>query len=385
MAIFLRNWKNTPKGEQQQTKQTEISHTEQHQAKEIKSIPPEVSQHLKTSEQKELKKENKEEIKNEQPKQTKEQKEITIPKYELQPFPESEIVHVRDIVKRIDPSEIYEDYQQIGEGGMGCIFRVKRKSDKFKVVLKRMKYYRFDRANLLNEIRMMKKYQHKNIIHFIDCYLNWGVIWIAMEYMNAGTLNDLVLYHDQCPMTEYMISYVIHEVANALTYLHSFHCIHRDIKSDNIFLKKDGSVKIGDFGLAVQLLSSHSTRSDKVGTSFWMSPEVIKEEEYNEKVDIWGLGVLCYEMVEGYPLYFEKNAVMATLTISSKGAPPLDEKKYISPAFKELIQSCVEYEPSKRPSAQQILEHEFIQWGDNEEKKLCLISCIQQVRKLMYD
>ena len=391
MAIFVRNWKQTSKGEHKQSEQKEISHTQQHEVQSIPGIPPEVFKQLTdsgiTSAEMEQHKGIIQDVLqanqsgNKQPINQIQTKQYMLPKY--QQSSGSDIIRIREIVTKTDPNDLYDDFKLIGEGGMGSVFTVKRKSDHSVIVLKKLKYHSIDKAQLVNEITLVKKYRHQNIVQFIDCYLHSGIVWIGMEYMNGGTLKDLLVYQKEYPLSEQVISYIIHEIANAVFYLHSYNCLHRDIKSDNIFLTQDGTIKLGDFGLAVQLQSSNATRSDKVGTVFWMAPEVIRSNPYSTKIDIWSLGVVMIEMIEGYPFYYSMNDLVASIIIATKGAPPLQHPEKYSPCFVQLIENCLEYDPEKRWNASEIVNHEFIQCDNCDEKKNCFIQYMKCIHDIM--
>ncbi|XP_029815423.1 serine/threonine-protein kinase PAK 1-like [Manacus vitellinus] len=157
------------------------------------------------------------------------------------------------------------------------------------------------KEQIVDELLVMRDNKHPNIVNYLDSYLVRDKLWIVMEYLDGGSLSDVV---KEISMSEGMMAAVSRECLQALAFLHCHQVIHRDLKGDNILLGMDGSVKLADFGLAARITPEQSKRSSVVGTAHWMAPEYLTKEEYGPKVDIWALGITVIEMLEGEPPYF---------------------------------------------------------------------------------
>jgi len=230
-----------------------------------------------------------------------------------------------DLVNPEDPNLVYSNLHKIGEGGVGVIYSGLNIKTNNVVAIKQIQMKKGEIDSLVNEMAIMKNSMHPNIVEFKDAYLSHKILWVAMEFMDAGCLTDILEEYDNFKLTESQIAKICQDTLNALSFVHRHHCIHRDIKSDNILINRKGEIKLADFGFSVQLTKKISFRSSVIGTPYWMAPEMIKGEQYDTSVDNWSLGIMMMEMCEGQPPYIEYPPLRALFLISTKGIPPLNE------------------------------------------------------------
>lgn len=202
----------------------------------------------------------------------------------------------------------------------------------------------------------MQRLDHPNIVKYIDTIRSSSYLYIALEYMESGSLSSVVKAFG---CDEARSALYISQVLKGLKYLHNQGVLHRDLKAANILTNKKGNVKLADFGVAIKL-SSESNNDDIpiLGSPFWMAPEIIEMNPPTSACDIWSIGCIVIELLTGSPPYFHLPAPAALYRIATDVHPPLPDS--ISPALQDFIMLCFHKEPAMRATAAKLLEHPWI-------------------------
>ncbi|XP_026885531.1 serine/threonine-protein kinase PAK 5 isoform X1 [Electrophorus electricus] len=262
------------------------------------------------------------------------------------------------VVNPGDPREYLDNFLKIGEGSTGIVCIATEKHSGKQVAVKKMDLRKQQRRELLfNEVVIMRDYHHENVVDMYNSYLVGDELWVVMEFLEGGALTDIVTH---TRMNEEQIATVCLSVLKALSYLHMQGVIHRDIKSDSILLTSDGRIKLSDFGFCAQVSKEVPKRKSLVGTPYWMAPEVISRLPYGTEVDIWSLGIMVIEMVDGEPPYFNEPPLQAMRRIRDNLPPRLKESHKVSSVLRAFLDLMLVREPSQRATAQELLQHPFL-------------------------
>ncbi|XP_061119351.1 serine/threonine-protein kinase PAK 5-like [Conger conger] len=314
------------------------------------------------------------------------------PSYPLQgPYPPPSWVSGSDRVARVsheqfraalqlvvspgDPRDYLADFVKIGEGSTGVVFIATETHSGKRVAVKKMDLRKQQRRELLfNEVVIMKDYHHKNVVDLYDSYVVDDELWVVMEFLEGGALTDIVTH---TRMNEEQIATVCLSVLRALSYLHTQGVIHRDIKSDSILLTSDGRIKLSDFGFCARVSGEVQKRRSLVGTPYWMAPEVISRVPYGPEVDIWSLGVMIIEMVDGEPPYFNEPPLQAMRRIRDNLPPRLKDSQKVSPILRAFLDLMLVREPSQRATAQELLRHPFLKLSGTSS---CILPLMRHFR-----
>lgn len=264
-----------------------------------------------------------------------------------------------DFLNPEDPTKVFGKLTKLDEGSSGTVYKGVHNKTNQKCAIKVIQIKADTKLDTLeNEIAMMESCRHENIVEYIGAYSHNQDLWIVMELMSGGKLTDLLL---NTHFSEPEIACVCKYCLVALKFLHDGQRIHRDIKSDNVLLGADGTVKLADFGFCAELTSAADKRRSVVGTPYWMAPEVIRGVDYDTKVDIWSLGIMALEMADGEPPLLDLPPLRALFIIATQPPPTLREPEKWSSTFKDFLAAALAKSPQKRASADELLQHPFVQ------------------------
>ncbi|KAF3341059.1 Serine/threonine-protein kinase TIO [Carex littledalei] len=253
-----------------------------------------------------------------------------------------------------------EDYHVlglVGEGSFGKVYKGRRKTSfqtvAMKFILKHGKTEK-DLHNLRQEIEILRKLKHENIIEMLDAFETPQEFCVVTEFAQ-GELFE-VLEDDKC-LPEEQVQAIAKQLVKALHYLHSNRIIHRDMKPQNILISSGSVVKLCDFGFARAMSVNTVVLRSIKGTPLYMAPELVQEQPYNHTADLWSLGVILYELYVGQPPFYT-NSVYALIRHIVKD--PVKYPDTMSTHFKNFLKGLLNKNPQHRLSWPKLLEHPFV-------------------------
>ncbi|CAK1543133.1 unnamed protein product [Leptosia nina] len=279
-------------------------------------------------------------------------------KHELRLTHEQFRAALRLVVSDGDPRETLTGFSKIGKGSTGVVCVATDTRTRRRVAVKMMNLRNQQRRELLfNEVVIMRDYPHPNIVEMYASYLVGNELWVVMEYMAGASLTQIVT---RARMDPEQIATVCKQCLKALAFLHGQGVIHRDIKSDSILMTADGRVKLSDFGFCAQVSQELPKRKSLVGTPYWMSPEVVSRLPYGPEVDVWSLGIMVIEMIDGEPPFFNEPPLQAMRRIRDMPPPRPRGASRCPPDLLSFLECALVRDPAQRHSAARLLHHPLL-------------------------
>ena len=262
-------------------------------------------------------------------------------------------------------SSNYKVIKLLGEGSFGKAYLCSKDSSDSLCVIKQIvveDMTKQEKDDVYNESVILSKLDHPNIIKFFEVFeskipkLTFNIV---TEYADGGDLSEKIKAQNKTPFKESDILDYFTQICLALKHIHEKKIIHRDLKSGNVFLMKSGLVKLGDFGIAKGFKNTMDKAKTMVGTPYYLSPEILAGKPYDNKSDIWSLGVLLYEMMT-FKMPFEAQSLpMLSMKIMRGNYTP--PSSMYTKDLREIVSKCLMVEQTRRPSIKEILKMPIVQ------------------------
>ena len=248
----------------------------------------------------------------------------------------------------------YKILKQIGEGSFGKVYLASHKLTHHRVVLKTGD--KFD-PNVVREVFYHRQFDYPYITKLYEVIVTESKVWMALEYCPNRELYDYLLQTKRIPVSE--CKELFSQIAGAVYYAHSFNCVHRDLKLENILLDENRNSKLTDFGFTRECMT-RTVLETMCGTTIYMAPELIEKRAYDGfKIDVWALGIILYTMLTGVMPFDGESETNTKWKIVHE--MPVFDDKLLSKDATRLLTKMLEKNPAQRPSVQQVLRDNFLQ------------------------
>ncbi|XP_049327613.1 calcium/calmodulin-dependent protein kinase type 1 isoform X3 [Astyanax mexicanus] len=285
--------------------------------------------------------------------------------------------------KTSDVKEIYDFKDVLGTGAFSEVVLAEEKRTRRLVAIKCIpkKALEGKENSIENEIAVLHKIKHANIVSLEDIFENKSHLYLVMQLVSGGELFDRIV--EKGFYTEKDASKLIQQILDAVKYLHDMGIVHRDLKPENLLyysMEEDSKIMISDFGLS-KIEGSGSVMSTACGTPGYVAPEVLAQKPYSKAVDCWSIGVIAYILLCGYPPFYDENdAKLFEQILKAEyefDSPYWDD---ISDSAKDFIVHLMERDPGQRYTCDQALQHPWIA-GDTALDKNIHESVSAQIKK----
>ncbi|SAM85830.1 related to Serine/threonine kinase [Ustilago bromivora] len=262
---------------------------------------------------------------------------------------------------------VLRNMEMIGDGESGPVFAANDVIKNRRVAIKMVQFVSDVNEEpsarllgLVKEVRVWRRCRHVNVLDLYSTVLADNSIWIVQE-LAERSLADVIAWKDSgVDLNEARMSRIMGDLLDALQFLHNKGILHRDVRSDNVMISSSGVCKLSDFTHAGELGAGVSTRHSVIGTPYWMAPEVIKANNYDMRCDVWSVGVVLWEMIEGDPPRVDFPPLRAITLTATLGLPALKDPSSLSHELKSFLHWATEMDAEKRPSAETLAMSDFL-------------------------
>jgi NIMA (never in mitosis gene a)-related kinase len=218
-----------------------------------------------------------------------------------------------------------------------------------------------ERSDAINEVKVLSQLKHPYIVSYHQSFIDGGTLCILMDYAENGDLSNLIVNTRRCghQLPEQQILRWLTQIALAIKYMHDKHILHRDLKSQNIFLTAQRRAQVGDFGIARVLESTSAFAQTKIGTPYYLSPEICQDRPYSYASDVWALGCILHEMC-ALRVPFDATNIKQLVEKITRGHIPACPQGF-SQETRTLVEQLLNRNPSQRPSAADVLNKPLLQ------------------------
>ncbi|KAM6934881.1 peripheral plasma membrane protein CASK isoform 14-T14 [Xenentodon cancila] len=288
--------------------------------------------------------------------------------------------------------DVYELCEVIGKGPFSVVRRCINRETGQQFAVKIVDVAQFTSSpglsteDLKREASICHMLKHPHIVELLETYSSDGMLYMVFEFMDGADLCFEIVKRADAGFvySEAVASHYMRQILEALRYCHDNNIIHRDVKPHCVLLaSKENSapVKLGGFGVAIQLGESGLVAGGRVGTPHFMAPEVVKREPYGKPVDVWGCGVILFILLSGcLPFYGTKERLFEAIC---KGKYKMNPRQWshISESAKDLVRRMLMLDPAERITVYEALNHPWLKERDRYAYKIHLPETVEQLRK----